>query len=97
LKKVFITPDFDQKLEIVRARAGLYSTTLQVQIMQEKQQEDILEWICPNRDGYLKPKCLEENDENTCQEFLRSKEYLNWAENPRTSTFICTGQRMCPV
>lgn len=35
-----------------------------------------------------------EEVENTCHEFLQSKEYLNWAGNPRPSTFICTGQRM---
>ena len=77
------------------ARAGLYNTTLQVQIIREKQQEKILEWICPNRAGYLKPKCMDSEEvENTCHQFLQSKEYLNWAGNRRPSTFICTGQRM---
>jgi hypothetical protein len=56
----------------------------------EKEKEKILEWICPKIDSYLIPK-RSDGVKDTCQQFLDSKEYLNWAGSG-PSTFICKGQ-----
>jgi hypothetical protein len=90
-KKVFMEPDFDEKLKTVHARSGLYSNALQCKVVREKQQNDILEWISPKNDSLIAPKPLDEVAD-THRVFINSDEYLDWVgEGP--STLICSGQR----
>jgi len=58
-------------------------------VIRERQDEEILEWICPG--SFITHKRREEVFD-THQLFFKSEEYLNWVgEGP--SALICTGQR----
>jgi len=91
LKKAFITPDFDEKLSTVHTRSGFYANALQSKVIRDKQQQDILEWICPKGGTSIPPKRRDEVV-NTHQPFVNSEEYLNWVGNG-SPTLICTGHR----
>ena len=66
-------------------------TAMQFKNENEKQDENILEWIYPTREGYVTPKPSDKVGD-TCQLFLNSDAYLNWVGGG-PSTLICTGQR----
>ena len=94
-KKIFLNPDFDKKLDIVRARSGFYGDALQSMAIREKQYNEIIEWICPSSTKYLTPK-KEKEVQDTCHRFLASSEYLDWVgQGP--STLICSGRGISSV
>lgn len=92
LTKSFITPDFDQKITIVHARSRLYISALQVQVIREKQHEDIINWISPKGVNYITPKRRDEVAD-THQSFVDSEEYLKWVSDG-SSVLICSGLRI---
>lgn len=90
LKNVFLTPHFDESVAIVHTRSALYTSALQSKFIREKQQNDVLEWICPSSTKYIRPKSDKEVG-NTCRRFVESREYLDWVgEEPWT--LICSGK-----
>ena len=93
--KVWMTPDFDAQLKVVDTRSQSYMSALHAQVMREQQQEDILEWLCPDTAHYLTPKRADDVVD-TCNKFLESTAYLDWT-GKGPSTLICTGQRRSPI
>jgi len=90
-KRPLSTPDFHQeKLASVHRRLALYTSAFQARAIRERQEEDVLEWICPKDLKYLTPKGGKEF-RTTCEWFLKSSEYSSWA-GQGDSTLICTGQ-----
>jgi hypothetical protein len=98
IKDVFAPPDIDNGVKRVCEEAKYYSivltniaTAMRFQKEREKEEKEILEWICPKDRGYITPK-RRDDVADTCQMLLNSKEYLRWVgQGP--STFICAGQR----
>ena len=70
-------------------------SALHTQVMREQQQEEILEWLCPDTALYLTPKRADDVVD-TCKTFLESTAYLKWT-GKGPSTLICTGQRRSPI
>jgi hypothetical protein len=92
LAKTFVTPDFDQKLNVVRARSQSYISALHIQVFREQQHEEILNWISLKGRNLITPKRRDEIG-NTHQSFVNSEEYLKWVGD-ESSVLICSGQRI---
>ena len=98
IKKVLQDSEIDQATAEVSTEVGRYQisinnavSAMQAEREKEKEEKKVLEWICSSKGTYLTPKPPEEVKE-TCQAFLKSKEYLSWI-GPMSSTLICKGQR----
>ena len=99
IKNALTIPDIEKATKRVNDDANCYTAiinyvahAMQFTREREKQDEELLEWICPIGGSYITPK-RRDDVEDTCQRFLNSKEYLSWVgQGP--SMLICSGQRI---
>jgi len=101
IKKVLQDSEIEQATAEVSKEVNRYQisintavTAMQAAREKEKEEQRILEWICSSNGTYLTPKRPAEV-KDTCQAFLKSKEYLSWTGS-MPSTLICQGRRTHP-
>jgi len=97
IKRAFTIAEIDKIMKLVNDEANHYTAimnrvtnTRQFKREKDLEKEDLLEWIWPKGITYIIPK-KRTFVGNTCQWFLRSRDYLNWVGQD-SSALSCSGK-----